>query len=1175
MAVKNVPFVHLHFHTEYSLLDSACRIDRTMAMAQELGMTSVAITDHGVLYGVIDFYKKARSSGIKPILGCEVYVARGSMLERKTDAHRSPANHLVLLAENEEGYRNLTHLVSLAHLKGFYYKPRIDKELLRKHSRGLIGLSSCLKGEVTELSVQGNKEAATRAALEYAEILGPGNFYLELQDHGIPEQRIANRVLIEIAKKTGLPLVATNDVHYIKKEHVEAHEVLLCLQTQTVMSDANRMRYSSDQFYMKSGAEMAGLFPDTPEAIANTLAIADRCNVELKLEKELHFPVYQVPDGLTQKKYLTQLALEGLKNRYGIEDPNAPRTPEEKQVMERFEFEMKVIEKTGFINYFLVVWDFIRFAHDQGIPVGPGRGSGAGSIVAYALGITGIDPLRYHLIFERFLNPERVSPPDFDIDFCQTRRGEVIEYVKRKYGRDNVAQIITFGTLGAKTVIRDIGRVMEIPLFECDKLAKMIPEIPGMTLEKSLKESPDFRHAVETDANAKRIMTYATVLEGLPRNSGTHAAGVVIGEKPLIEILPLATDKNDETITQFEMTPLGLIGLLKMDFLGLKTLTVIQEALDNIKKTKGIDLDIDAISMKDPETFDLLNRADTVGVFQVESKGMRDLLRRIGLTCFEDLIAMIALFRPGPMNMLDDYVNRKHGKVKIVYDHPLLEPVLKETYGIMLYQEQVQQTANVLAGFSLGQGDILRRAMGKKDEKEMGSMREKFVQGCAKHNKIPAKKAVEIFANIERFAGYGFNKSHSAAYAVVSYQTAYLKAHYPVEFMSALLSSEIGNTDKLPVLVSEAQEMDIPVLPPNVNDSEVRFKPVDKGIRFGLAGVKNVGTAAVEALVSERQTHGPFKGLVDFCSRIDGQVVNKKTLESLVKCGAFDFCGLSRGQLFNGVEFAVNRAASMQRDRRVGQGSLFGLMDGGADSDSGETLPPAPDWPESQMLSAEKELLGFYISGHPLTAFEWTLKQYNLVDTRKLDDLASGTITRIGGLVSGFVKKFTKKDQEPMGVFRLEHLDGLVDVVVFPSAFREYGVHLQEAAPVMVCGELVKEDQLKMKASEIYALTEVPKLFTDQISLHISAASLEDAKLWKVKEILSQHPGETKVVLCLQFPAGQKIFVDTHRSFKVSPSEKLVKELEHTLGEESIYVGINKRPCRHAGRNGKSGYTHY
>ncbi|HOW96563.1 MAG TPA: DNA polymerase III subunit alpha [Kiritimatiellia bacterium] len=1168
MNLKTVPFVHLHFHTSYSLLDGACQPDRVMERAQELGMTAVAITDHGVLYGIVDFYKQARSRGIKPVLGCEVYVASDGRRERNTNA---PRHHLVLLAENLQGWHNLVRLVSLAHLEGFYYKPRIDKELLAQHHEGLIGLASCLHGEVAAACAHEDPAAAERAARSYTEILGPGNFFLEIQDHGLPEQKIANRGILEVARRTGLPVVATNDVHYLRPEHAEAHEVLLCLQTQTVMTDPKRMRYASDQFFMKSGEEMQRLFPDHPEVLANTVEIAERCNVELRLERDLHFPRYEIPGGKDEKSYLEQLGREGLRRRYGIEDLDHPKNEQEKKIRDRFHFELGVIEKTRFLNYFLVVWDFVRFAHEQHIPVGPGRGSGAGSIVAYALGITGIDPLRYNLIFERFLNPERISPPDFDIDFCQARRGEVIDYVREKYGRDNVAQIITFGSLGAKTVIRDIGRVLEIPLGECDRLAKMVPDDPKMTLEIALKQNPEFRKARDTEDHARHILKYAEVLEGLPRNPGTHAAGVVIGEKPLIELVPLQRDKDGEVITQFEMEPLGEIGLLKMDFLGLKTLTVIQEAVDLVRAGRGVELDMANLPMDDAATFDLLNRGDTVGVFQVESKGMRDLLRRIGLTRFEDLIAMIALFRPGPMNMLDDYVNRKHGKVKLTYDHPLMEPILRETYGVMLYQEQVQQVANVLAGFSLGQGDILRRAMGKKKKEVMDEMEEKFVQGCQKTNHVPPRVAKKVFEDISRFAGYGFNKSHSAAYAVLSYQTAWLKVHYPVEFMAALLSSEIGNTDKLPLLVAEGKEMGIEILPPNVNDSDVRFKPVGDAIRFGMAGVKNVGTGAVAAIVAERTARGPFKGLVDFCGRVDAQLVNKKTLESLVKCGAFDFSGMSRGRLFAGLDFAVSHAAAMQRDKRSGQTSLFDLLAPTEGTPVQDELPPGEPWPESQMLAAERELLGFYISGHPLTAYEWALRTFGVANMAGLEAVPSGGAARVGGLVAQFQKKFTKKEEKPMGVFRLELLDGAVEAVAFPEAFREYGVHLQDAAPVMLCGVVKKGDQTKIEVQEIYPLKDVHRMFAERLSVHVSAAGLDDAKLWKIKELLARHPGPTPVTLCLQFPTGEKVFVKADRTFHVEAAEALVRELEHVVGEEGVYVEVVKRACRkkNGARNGR------
>ena len=1159
------PFVHLHFHTAYSLLDGLCQVDATMERALELGMPAVAMTDHGVMYGAIDFYKQAKARGIKPIIGCEAYLAYGSMHEKqRVQGQKGQTFHQLLLAENEEGYRNLTHLVTRAHLEGFYYKPRIDRELLAQHTKGLIATSTCFKGEIPQRILDGDMEGAFQLAGLYAEMMGKDNFFLELQDHGIPEQRTILQGLIDIHKRTGIPLVATNDVHYLRKEHAEAHEVMLCLQTQTVMSDPKRMRYTSNEFYMKSGAEMWELFKEFPESLTNTLAIAERCNVEFKLEQDLHFPLYDVPDKTKPKAYLTQLIKEGLRDRYGIEDADQPTNAEEEVIKKRYLHELDVIERTGFINYFLVVWDFIRYAQENKIPVGPGRGSGAGSLVAYALGITGIDPLQYNLIFERFLNPERVSPPDFDIDFCQARREEVIDYVKNKYGRDSVAKIITFGTLGAKTVIRDLGRALEVPFAYCDRLAKMVPEDPKMTLEQALKINPEFKQAVETEEQAGRIMKYARILEGNPRNPGTHAAGVVIGDTPLIDLIPLAVDKEQQVVTQYEMKPLEEIGLLKLDFLGLKTLTVIQEAVDHVKDVHDVELDLDNLPMDDKKTFELLNRGDTVAVFQVESKGMRDLLRRIGLSRFEDLIAMIALYRPGPMNMLDDFVARKHGKVKIQYDHPLLEPILKETYGVMLYQEQVQFAANMLAGFSLGQGDILRRAMGKKKPEEMAKQREAFVEGCKKTNNIAPKVAGKIFDNIERFAGYGFNKSHSAAYAILSYQTAYLKAHYPAEFMAAVCSCDMNNADKLPIFIAEAQEMGLEVYPPNVNESHARFKPEQDGIRFGMAGIKNVGLGAVEAIIREREANGPFAGLVDFCARMGGQNVNKKVVESLVKCGAFDFCGMTRGRMFNGIEFAIQRAAEQMKDQQAGQTSLFDMLEQPATETEApsEELPEAEPWSSSEMLAAEKELLGFYISGHPLTEHAWEIDKFSLAHFKDLAERAPGSLTRIGGLVTHLNKRFTKKSQEPFAIFQLETLDGSLEVVAFPNAYRDYGVYLEENAPVFVCGELDRNEQLKIKAAEVYPLREIHKHFTQRVSLHVPAVGADDEHLETIKEILLKYPGDTPLTLCLVFAGGQKVFVAADRMYRVNPCCELIERLEAVLGEESVYLDVNTNPCK-------------
>lgn len=1172
--LQRAPFVHLHTHTSYSLLDGACRIDRLVEAVRKAGMSAVAVTDHGSMYGLIEFYKAAREKGVKPILGCEVYEAPGSRRDRKTDGPKLPAYHLVLLAADDTGYANLVRLVTAAHLEGFYYKPRIDRELLARHHQGLIGLSACLKGRVAVDLLSGGEPAALQRAGEYAEIFGKDNFFLELQDHNLPEQRKVNQGLVELARRTGLPLVASNDVHYLEKGHAPAHEVLLCLQTGAVLSDPNRMRYPTAEFYLKSPPAMAELFRDQPQALENTVAIAQRCNVELDF-KTLHFPAFPVPAGDTEKGFLLKLCREGIKRRYGIEQPDRPRDDRERLIVERLDYEIGVVEKTGFLGYFLVVWDFVRFAHESRIPVGPGRGSGAGSLMSYALGITGLDPLRYGLVFERFLNPERVSPPDFDIDFCQFRRGEVIDYVKQKYGRENVAQIVTFGSLGVKTVIRDVGRVLQVPLTVCDRLAKLVPDaIPGVkeiTVEEALKANPELRSAQERDPQAKKIMQYAEVLQGLQRHTGLHAAGVVIGDQPLVNLLPLALDKSGEVVTQYSKDHIEALGLLKADFLGLKTLTVIDETVKLVRKTRGVDVDMDAIPMDDPAAFELLRRGDTVGVFQLESSGMRDLARRIGLDKIEDIIALVALFRPGPMKMLEDYVARRTGKVKVAYDDPLLEPILRETYGIMLYQEQVQQAAQKLAGYTLGRGDILRRAMGKKKPEEMEKQRKTFIEGCHKTCGMAPRKAEKIFDNIAKFADYGFNKSHSAGYAIIAYQTAFLKAHYPEEFMAALLSSEIGKTDKIPVFLSEAGEMGLAILPPDVNASEARFAPLKDAIRFGMAGVKNIGEGAAEAIVREREAGGPFKGLMDLCARLDSHLINRKVLETLVRCGACDGFGLHRARLFNAVETAMRRAESAHRDRQAGQGSLFALMDGPAGAGAaGDALPDCPPWPEKDMLAAEKELLGFYMSGHPLATYEPLLRRYRLTTVSALAELEEGSMTRVGGLVASVNRKVTREKKEQMAVIQLEDVEGALEVVVFPQAFADYGALLVEGAPLMVCGEVKKgEDRVSLLLAEAYPLDQAPSLFTERVSLHLPTANARDELFGKIRDLLKAHPGPVPVMVCLQFPGGEEIFMSTDRAFHVAPSETLIHALEHLLGEKSVYVAALARPCRKANGGGR------
>jgi DNA polymerase-3 subunit alpha len=1160
--VKNKQFVHLHLHTGYSLLDGACRIGQVIDHALANDMPAVAITDHGVLYGVIDFYKTAMSKGVKPIVGCEAYVAPGSRFERKSDVSRSHNSHLVLLATNSTGYANLMTLISAAHLEGFYYKPRIDREILASHHDGLIGMSACLKGEPANRLFNDDLAGAVKATGEYLDIFGKNNFFLEVQNHGLPEQTKVNQHMLELSRQSGAPIVATNDVHYLKKEHAAAHEVLLCLQTQTVMSDRNRMRYRTNEFYMKTRAEMEQALAEFPGVIDRTLEIAERCNLEIEFGSP-HFPTFVTPKGITQKDYLIKLGFEGITSRYGIKDPVNPKDSIEHDIVARFHHEMTVIEKTGFINYFLVVWDFVRFAHEKQIPVGPGRGSGGGSLVAYVLGITAIDPLRYDLIFERFLNPERVSPPDFDIDFCQTRRGEVIEYVKNKYGKENVAQIITFGSLGSKTVIRDVGRALEIPYSKCDYLSKMIPEDPKMTLKLALEQNPEFKKAHDTDEDCKKILNIGFALEGLQRNAGTHAAGVVIGEKPLSQIIPLARDKEGQIITQFSMEPLGEIGLLKMDFLGLKTLTVIQEALDLIREHRGVTIELEKMPLDDKPTYELFNRGDTVGVFQLESAGMRDLIRRISVNRIEDLIAMIALYRPGPMNMLQDYVDRKCGKAKVTYEHPLLEPILKETYGVMVYQEQVQKAANVLAGYSLGQADILRRAMGKKKSEIMEKERARFVDGCKKTNAISTKLAGQIFDVMAKFAGYGFNKAHSAGYAVIAYQTAYLKANYPAEFMSALLSCEMGNADKLPVFISEAEEIGLKILPPDINTSGVRFTPAGDAIRFGLAGIKNIGEGAADAIARERRKEGPYTTLINFCSRLDGQTVNKKVVESLVRCGAMDSLKMHRARLFNAIDWAMSRAASMAKDRASGQGNLFGL-DPATQSDANvDAIPDCSPWHESVLLAAEKELVGMYMSGHPLTEHAHILERYRLATVKTISQLEDKSLTRIGGIVSLISRKISKTTKEAWAIVQLEDLDGTMEILAFSDTYQKYGSYIVQDAAILVCGEVSKkEEPPKLIAYEIYPLADAAKHFSERVGIHVPCAKANDHTLEKIKDILVAHPGNTPVVICLQLPGGEKVFIDTDVSLKVLPDDELLQAIERELGENSVHVVANRNPCK-------------
>src|SRR6266571_1515018 len=964
-------FVHLHLHTEYSLLDGAVRMKELMKKAAEFKMPAVAMTDHGNLFGAIEFYQEAQNAGIKPIIGCEAYIAPRSHKDRSSSM-REAAYHFTLLARDETGYHNLIKLISTAHLDGFHYRPRIDKELLAAHSSGLIGLSGCLASEVNS-SIQANKiDNAKQAAAEYRDILGAENFFMELHDHGMEEQRKCNQVLPRIAQDLGVGLVAANDVHFLKRSDHNAHDVMLCIGTGKMVQDENRMRYAPE-LYFKSSEEMRELFKDLPEAITNTLEIAERCNLEIEFGKS-KYPEYPAPEGLSREAYLRQLCAKGLEQRYG------DRVKIDNQLSQRLDYELGVLEKTGFVSYILIVWDFIHFAKERKIPVGPGRGSAAGSIVAYVLGITDIDPLQYGLIFERFLNPERISPPDIDVDFCEARRGEVLEYVRQKYGERRVAQIITFGRLKARSVVRDVARVMGLSVRDGDRIAKMIPNELNITLNSSVERNPELKRAVATEPQTKQLMEYATALEGLSRSAGVHAAGVVISDRDLSEYVPLCRDvKGNDIVSQYSMNPLNDLGLLKMDFLGLKTLTVIEDTVTLIRKSvPGFSLK--NIPLDDAAAFGLYNRGETIGLFQMESGGITSVSKQFDVRKLDDIISLIALYRPGPMELIGDYIKRKKGLTKIRYEHPLLEEICADTYGVMIYQEQVMAAASKLGGYSLAQADLLRRAMGKKDKEKMATERQNFIEGCARTNKIPEKKANAIFDLLEKFAGYGFNKSHSAAYGVISYHTAYLKAHYPVEFMAGLLSNEINNTEKISVFVGECKRMGISILPPDINKSGLKFTPemwegpqcpdgrgasTFNTIRYGLAAIKHVGESAMDAAIRERERRGDFSSLQDFCSRLDSRIANRKMLESLIKAGAFDFLGRERAELFACIDEALSASAAAYRDRVAGQVSLFDEKTAPATSRKRLITP----WSEHEKLSYEKELLGFYVSGHPLDAY--------------------------------------------------------------------------------------------------------------------------------------------------------------------------------------------------------------
>ncbi|HLX94282.1 MAG TPA: DNA polymerase III subunit alpha [Verrucomicrobiae bacterium] len=1195
--MSHADFVHLHLHTEYSLLDGACRLDRLVDKAHELKFPALAITDHGAMHGVIDFYKEARDRGIKPIIGCEVYVAPGSRLEKKTSSGgRDVYHHLLLLARDVAGYKNLIKLTTEAHLTGYYYKPRIDKELLAAHKDGLIAFSGCLASEVPDWILKDQVDKARGAVDWFKQTFGPENYYLELQNHGIAEQAKVNRHLVQWAKEFGLKLVATNDVHYVEKNHSHAHDCLICIGTQTQLADTKRMRYEPEQFYLRTAEEMQARFAETPDAVKNTLEVAEKCNVEIEFGK-LHYPVFTPPEHFTREGYLRKLLAEGLFRRYtihakaegkeftveGIDDPKrlptypksedgspkpGPKTlsnPEVaaalKVVMDRLKLELTVIEKTGFISYFLIVADFIRYGREHGIAC-VARGSAAGSLVTYLLEIANVDPIRYGLLFERFLNPERVNPPDIDIDFADDRRADVIEYVREKYGRDAVAQIITFGTMGAKSVVRDVGRVMGLSYGECDRLAKMIPFDLKMTLEKALKQSPEFKEAYQTEEVTRELIDTALILEDITRNASVHAAGVVIGDQPLVNLLPLKQDDSGTLVTQYAMNPVGDLGLLKMDFLGLKTLTVIRNTCETVKRTHGVEIDIDHLPLDDRKTYDLLNRAETLGVFQLESGGMRDLCRKFQISSVEHITALVALYRPGPMELIPEFIKRRHGEVKIEYEHPLLEPIAKETYGILIYQEQVMQAAQVLAGYTLGGADLLRRAMGKKKPEEMAKQRAVFVKGCKETNRIPEKQANDIFDLLEKFAGYGFNKSHAAAYAIVAYQTAYLKANYPVEFFCAMMTNDMADTAKLSQYINEARNFGIEVLGPDVNESQVYFAPAREGkaIRFGLAAIKGVGEVAVETILKARHEGGKFTSLSDLCERVDGRTVNRKILEALIKSGACDGFGQSRATLFAQIERTLARAASILSDKQKGQSSLFGALEEKAPP-MPEAISHLPEWPQHELLAHEKELLGFYVTGHPLTPFAPILEKYALANTAKLAELPNRSLTRIGGLIAAVQNGVSKKSGKPYSMVTLEDLEGSVQVLCMNENYEKYRELLKPNLAIFVVGEVNTGDERpKIFPQEIMPLEDAPRKFTKQVHLRLHTAHLKPEHLNAVRELVAAFPGKCPLLLCFLRPGGEIVFMDTNERFSVTPSLKLQQEADARFGEETYYAKVDTSP---------------
>jgi DNA polymerase III subunit alpha len=1152
----SAPFVHLHCHTDYSLLDGACEISQLMDLAVEQKMPAVAMTDHGNLFGAVEFYNNAKAKGVHPVIGCEVYVAQQGHAN-KTDTNRY--NHLVLLCENAEGYRNLIQLVSTGYLDGFYYKPRIDKDLLSRHSKGLIAMSACLRGDINETLLADRYEDARKMAYEYTDLFGRGNFFLELQDHGLDPDKRLLPLVNQLSADTSIPLVVTNDSHYLRADDARAHEIMLCIQTGKTMSDTNRMRFEHPVFYLKSREEMMTLFGEVEHALDRTWDIAQRCQLKLEPVAE-PFPKFPIPEGHSTDSYFEYVARQGFEKRRARLEPLAAQgflKHDLQEYSERLDREIRTIQQMKFSGYFLIVWDFIRFAKQTGVPVGPGRGSAAGSLVSYAMEITDLDPLQYGLLFERFLNPERISMPDIDIDFCTRGRGRVIQYVTEKYGREQVAQIITFGTLGARAAIKDVGRALDVSYGDVEKITKLIPTMPlNIKIKDARKMEPQLDDLGRKEPRVKEVLEVAERLEGMARNASVHAAGVVISPAPLKELVPLYKTNKDEIVTQYDMVGLEKLGLLKMDFLGLTTLTIIEDALKLIDRHRGVQVKIEDLPLEDKKTYEtVFHKGYTSGVFQFESAGMRDILRRYQPDRLEDLCALNALYRPGPMGMIDDFIERKHGRREIVYDLPEMQEILEETYGVMVYQEQVMQISNRLAGYSLGEADLLRRAMGKKKLEEMVKQRARFIEG-SKTNGHPQRKIEKIFDLMEKFAGYGFNKSHSAAYAYLAFVTAYLKTHYPLEFMSALLTSQTGNTAQVVKYINECREMGIRVLAPDVNSSDFDFTPVENavetGIRFGLGAIKNVGGGAVESIVEARKD-GRFGSLYDFCERVDLGSVNRRMIESFIKAGAMDSLEGSRAQLFAVIDNAMETGARAHKDRESGQSGLFATLI--EEQPAAEhPLPNVKDWTGSEKLTAEKEMLGFYITGHPLDQYMDKVKELATHTTGHLENLAKNTEVALCGILTGTQRR-RSKEGKLWASMQIEDLEGAVEAMVFSTQYERLMPALQEDKAVLVRGLALPEENAppKISVQDIVPLevarVSLPALISIRVPVNGAGASERAASL---RELFKKKPGETEVRLRLEKSRDFSVILDV--TAKVRPDKEFRAEIARICGAEAMEV---------------------